>query len=357
MKMILCIGQEWKGSNASGLFYAIGSLPGYMTHIVDVKKHISLSASGTFTKVLNKLIRSAQVYDYNSHIEKLVKNINPDLVFVYKGQYLRPELLEKIKTYYKVPLVLFYPDISYRDQGPYIYETLKYYDSIYSTKSFGFHELDESNIDVPFRFVPHGADTLVHRKLGVRIPPKFQCDVSFTGSFSKKKMNVISTLDRSLSHSNTIDEASIKVWGNGWVNSMIPDNYKVVKIQGYATAGDSYVASINGSRINLGILYEGSEKTKFYDKITSRTFHIPACGGFMIHERSEELADYFEEDKEIVCYSSNEELSLKCKYYLENENERLKIAQKGYERSQRDHTLIKRAEVIFTDILDKGLLS
>jgi spore maturation protein CgeB len=40
----------------------------------------------------------------------------------------------------------------------------------------------------------------------------------------------------------------------------------------------------------------------------------------------------FDEDKEVVCFSSPEELKSKCNFYLKNENLRERIARAGYDR-------------------------
>ena len=47
-----------------------------------------------------------------------------------------------------------------------------------------------------------------------------------------------------------------------------------------------------------------------------RTFEIPASKGFMLHEKSEEVMDFFEEGKEAEYFSSPEEVLDKLKFYL-----------------------------------------
>ena len=58
------------------------------------------------------------------------------------------------------------------------------------------------------------------------------------------------------------------------------------------------------------------------------------------------LEKLFEIGKEIVVYSSIEELDQKVRYYLENDSEREKIAKAGYNRSSKDHIFDKRCEKI-----------
>jgi len=55
---------------------------------------------------------------------------------------------------------------------------------------------------------------------------------------------------------------------------------------------------------------------------------------------------YYEEGKEIACFASPEELVDKVRYYLANEDERLRIAKAGHERCIRENSLSSRARVI-----------
>ena len=66
--------------------------------------------------------------------------------------------------------------------------------------------------------------------------------------------------------------------------------------------------------------------------MTTRSFQIPACGAFMLHERTAELARYFDEGKEVACFDTPEELSSKICHYLKHENEREAIAAAGFKR-------------------------
>lgn len=73
-----------------------------------------------------------------------------------------------------------------------------------------------------------------------------------------------------------------------------------------------------------------------------RIFDILGCGGFLMTNYQTELTDYFEIGVDLEAYSSLDELVDKCAYYLTHEDERLQIAQKGYERVKRYHTYPQR---------------
>ena len=93
------------------------------------------------------------------------------------------------------------------------------------------------------------------------------------------------------------------------------------------------------------------------DNITSRTFHIPSCGGFMLHERTPEIGLYYEEKKEIDCFSDPQELAQKVRYYLEHEDERERMREAAYERTHRENMWQHRAAFIEQTLYEHGILS
>jgi spore maturation protein CgeB len=110
--------------------------------------------------------------------------------------------------------------------------------------------------------------------------------------------------------------------------------------------GVEYVKGLCASKIVLGLLSEQAYGAKQGDAITSRTFNIPATGTFMIHERNDEVLEYFEEGKEIECFSSAEELADKIKFYLANPEKRKAIAEAGYRRCVPAYSQDNRMKVI-----------
>ncbi len=102
-------------------------------------------------------------------------------------------------------------------------------------------------------------------------------------------------------------------------------------------------------KLNLRHFYSNflSAINSQHNMIKGRTFEIPACGGFQITEDADNLVDYYKPGKEIVIFRNADDLAEKCRYYLDNEDERWKIAKAGFERTLREHTYEHRFREIF----------
>jgi len=106
------------------------------------------------------------------------------------------------------------------------------------------------------------------------------------------------------------------------------------------------------SRINLGFSSCGDthETCKRILQVRLRDFEVPMSGGFYMVEHMEELEEFFDIGKEIVCYNSEEDLADKIKYYLKHDDERERIRKAGYERCVRDHSWHKRFQMAFREM-------
>jgi len=84
--------------------------------------------------------------------------------------------------------------------------------------------------------------------------------------------------------------------------------------------------------------------------IKGRIFEILGGGGFLLSEYADNLENYYQIDKEIVCYKNFNELVDKIKYYLKNDKERETIREMGFKRTLEEHTYEKRFSDIFKTI-------
>jgi spore maturation protein CgeB len=78
-----------------------------------------------------------------------------------------------------------------------------------------------------------------------------------------------------------------------------------------------------------------------------RTFEVPACGAFMLAERTPEHQEYFREGEEVGYFSSPAELVEKVRYYLTHDNERQCMAEAAYRKvTSGNHTYAHRLQQI-----------
>jgi spore maturation protein CgeB len=348
MLKILCIGPEWRGSNANGLFKALSRI-GHAISVVDEFYYIPLRTKAILTKVVSRIGRNFFISDFNKAILNEALIFKPDLVLVYKGAFVLPETVKALKNIGK-RVVNFYPDVSFKTHGNLLEKTLPLYDMVFTTKTFGIEDMQKQLGQKNVIFIPHGFDPEVHKPFPIvdsQLMSTFGCDASFIGTWSPHKENTLSTLKEIL------PSIRLKIWGRQWSNCT-SKNLKSA-IQKQEVLGDLYAIAINCSKVNLGILSEKVYGASSGDKITSRTFHIPAAKGCMLHQNSEEIGHYFEIGKEILVFNSSEDLAEKLELLLNNESLRQQLANAGYQRALKDHSLDQRAKEILKYCMDGKL--
>lgn len=104
----------------------------------------------------------------------------------------------------------------------------------------------------------------------------------------------------------------------------------------------------NGSDYNVPVLFRDS---KINLNITSKTVEagipqkvldILACGGFCITNYQTEIAEFFEDGKEIVMYTDMEDLTQKVEWYLQHDEERAAIARAGHRKVKEQFSMRDR---------------
>jgi spore maturation protein CgeB len=299
-------------------------------------------------KIIRRLFRSVMVGELAARARALMKVMKPEALFVFKGNYVSSRLLADAQAS-GVITMNYYPDVSFLAHGPQLPGALPLYDHIFNTKSFGLADM-RSRLGIrSVSFLPPGFDPDVHRPiaLGEHDRSRFECDASFIGTWSPKKESILVAL------ASAMPGVRLRIWGNQWEKraSRALDD----AVMGDGVTGDNYAKAICGSRICLGLLSEARLGASSGDLITARTFQIPACRTFMLHERNAEVAAYFEEGAEAEFFSSDEELQHKVQYYLDRPAERTKLAASGYDRSLRDDYSIDSRMRVVTGWLNAAL--
>lgn len=279
-----------------------------------------------FNRVINKLFNlgfNVNLIDWYSCNKKIINKVysnNYDVIWIDKGLLIKSSTLKCIKNKFPKILIIGYsPDemTQRHNQSANFLASLKYYDAYITTKSYAIQDLKKlgakrvyfvNNAFEPTFHFPRSITELDIKLLGG--------DIGFIGTWEQERANsIIFLAEKGL---------NVRVWGGGkWLN--YKGKYKNLIIEDRGLFSEAYSKALVAFKINLCFL----RKINF-DQQTTRSIEIPASGGFMLAERTAEHLNLFEENKEAVFFSSDQELYEHCAYYLKNENERLRILQSGY---------------------------
>ena len=118
--------------------------------------------------------------------------------------------------------------------------------------------------------------------------------------------------------------------------------------------GDSFYLKNNLKDIENGDLYRNGKivfQKARWGEVTRRIFEGMSCKKMVITDRiseSKQLDKIFKEDHEIVFYSTKEEALEKINYYLNNDSEREKIVENGYNKVMECFTTNNIVEYVLT---------
>jgi spore maturation protein CgeB len=305
------------------------------------------SKKSILTRVQNKFNRGPLVEKLNRDLITALSNEKPDILFIYRGWRLKRRTLIEIKRLFpSMKMILYVNDDPFSPLYPRWYwaeliNSICLYDLIFA---FREHNLDE--------FKRHGSKNTellrpyyvpwLHSLSNIdNVYPKYQHDVIFVGHYEN---------DGRLDYLKSICEMNLKlkIFGepDHWNNILKKDNCFKHLIPVSFLFDVNYCRELSLSRIALCFLSKLNR-----DTYTMRNFEIPATKTFMLSEYTDDLATLFKEDKEVVFFRNKNELLEKIKYYLDNEDERNKIAEAGYDRVIKDsHSVIERAKYILSFI-------
>lgn len=265
----------------------------------------------SFAKIYNKNV-TGKLYDQ-------IKLNNYEVVFVIKGTYLIPDVLKNIKNKFtNLKLLCFNPDDPFNkslgSSNSYIKNSIKYYDHYFIWKKTLIDHILAAGAKYA-HYLPFAADTdIIYPSKDLNIVQDI--DVSFIGNADSERISFFRALEQEMIKRKS--EIKINLFGNGWQNS------KHLIANG-PIEGEKLLYTIYRSKINLNILREQNKNST-----NMRTFEIPAAGGFMLHEYSEEAIDFFKPGIEADYYKNVEDCVEKINYYLKNKILIQNISQAGY---------------------------
>jgi hypothetical protein len=274
---------------------------------------------------LRRCLRPLISRDYNASVRELLKVSSLEFLLVFKGMLLDANTLQLFRNR-GVRCYCIYPDVSFFDHGPNIWDCLPLYDCVFTTKSFHMDDAELKSHVRDLQLVPHGFDPEVHRRvpLAQSTLQAYACDASFVGTWSAHKELLLRAI---IAHRPSID---LRIWGPGW-DLAAPDVLNFW--QGRGAWGDEIVAIYQASRINLGLLSEAGTGTVSGDLTTARTWQIPGSGGFLLHKRTPEFCAAFEPQQEVGVFDGPEDIGAAVQWWLEHPEERTAAAERAWQRA------------------------
>lgn len=272
-----------------------------------------------------KLGIPTDIYRVNARfISDLEANV-PDLVWIEKGNVIWPRTLARIKKLLPRSIVVSYSedDMFARHNRSWYYTAgLKSYDFVITTKSYNCNANELPTLGARcVIFVDKAFDIHAHRPIDITDVDvkQYGGDVGFIGTYERSRAESMLFLAK--------NGIRVRVWGADWGRFLGGHPNLIVENRGLY--GDDYCKGICATKINLCYLRKANR-----DLQTDRTMEIPACGAFMLAERTDEHQRLFEEGVEAAYFKSNQELLEKVRFYLANEGGRRVVARAARRRCE-----------------------
>lgn len=337
-RSMLMAGQFKSGETGGGLadgFRAIG------WDVAEVELTDAMIMSGrSGLRVANRLLRPATLKSYNDGIVAEAVRLRPKVLVTVKGSYIRPETLRRLRQS-GILTVNFYPDFRF-DHGDAFNEALfAGYDLVITTKSFQVEYLASRLGRDRVAMVHHGYSPSVHRRRSTDSQPRYLWDVCYIGNASPAKLAWLEPLASALGH------RTMTVVGDRWTETAAGTSVAPY-VLGMQLSGDYFARAVEHSRVNVAIHMGAGGTHGWEDLVSTRSFEIPACGGFMLHVDNDEIRTLFEPGAEIDVFSSPDDLVAKVDFHLKHETQRQEIAVSGHARAVPAYSLHARAIEIAT---------
>lgn len=272
-------------------------------------------------------------------LRKATSGQSYDILWLDKALSVRRHTLERFRDLQPHCRIVGYsPDDMGRRHNlsrPFL-EHLPLYDLFFTTKSYNVSELETAGAPRVL-FVDNAYDSYDHHPFPVDETSRVRLGgaVGFVGSHEEERAGLIHTLAAA--------EVPVRVWGNGWQALNAPP--QALHLEHKPLFGADYAAAMQAFDINLCFLRKANR-----DLQTTRSIEIPACGGFMLAERSAEHQRLFQEGEEAEFFSDGAELLDKARYYLAHPEQRQRIAaagrrrclEGGYSNHHRMHDMVRQ---------------
>ena len=281
----------------------------------------------------------------NGAIVEQAATFLPEIILIGKGMWFTPAALEAAKKVSGAMLVNWATDDPFNlaDNSRELLKSIPLYDLYVCTKKGIMSDVRRAGC-ANVAYLRFGYKPEVHFPQAPATDEeraRFACDVMFVGGCDEHRSAYFEALIRAM------PGVKLHLYGAYWERVRALRPYA----KGFAIGGD-YRLAVGGAKIAVNLVRRANR-----DDHVMRTFEVPACGGFMLTERSSTHEELFIEDNEAVFFDSPDELAAKVRAYLGRDEDRAKIAAAGHRKiTQGRHTYGDRlAEIVRTVQSLRGL--
>lgn len=330
---ILIVAQALPGKHNLEMYYrnAFEAL-GHTVRVAAIAKGIDWGHR-LITRVARMSYRGVGPDLTGESVIRLAVDFRPDLTIVFRGERLKDEAVLHLRDLSRLGCINIYTDSPFVMPGSGVAQmmpTLAMYSCVY-TFSRGLIPAFEQLGARCVRWLPFGFDPDMHRTHHPA-DPILNSKVAYLGAWGPLQEAWLEPLA----------PLGLSIYGPSWQHarrgSQVRECWRVGR--GF---GEEMPAAISGADMVFNLV-----RAEHGCAHSMKTFEIPACGGFMLTNWTEEQAEFFEDGKDCVFFHTRDEMLDKVTYYASHVDERLRIAASGH-TAARAHPYTLRAAQILKD--------
>ena len=319
---LLIYGESWPGCHGRLLLDDLNSR-GNVAEIFDHTNFMpGIKSRSLYQRIKRRLFINYYNYQIRKQFWKKIKEFNPSSIVICKGLNLNSTLLKKIRSkgYF---IINWNPDdfLNPLNSNKQLIESIPEYDLIISSRRHLFEEYKNFGAK-EIMFLNWYYVEQLHKKRGLDVV----YDVSFVGSWSKRREKIISQLSY-----------KVNIWGGGWHKAS--KKFKRTNKVNFEILSQTDMSKVfEQSKFNLNFLTSDNR-----DYTNLRLFEVPASNGLLVTERTQDSEDILKDSVDCIMFSSIEELIQR----LNSEKQAKFIAKKGYQKiTHSNHEFSDRVDSI-----------
>jgi spore maturation protein CgeB len=284
-----------------------------------------------------RMMRGPAFIKLNRSFERKVRDEHPDVVFVWLGWPLWPEVIGRLRQTNSATWISYTNDdpfspIASKTWWRFFRASIPFFDIHLTFRHINISEFYRAGAKKAALWRAYYIPSVHHPyQLDCQDQKRFSSDVTFIGHYED---------DGRVEYLKALFDAGlrVKLFGAGWTDKALR-NLPLRADEVSPLFGEKYAKAIIGARAALCFLSRLNR-----DTYTRRCFEIPACGGLLLSEYTDDLATLYEPNKEALYFSSVSELVEKALWVMNHRGCANDIRAAGHARCLRDgHDVDSRA--------------